>query len=788
MSSTWKVVASLALAILLATAGAWIVIGTKRPNSRTDLEQRQLSHEVEHWLELKNASLAAVENGQYAQADALLRELATAGLGEPVASRNWAIGRILAVAAIDEQTAPVAYRDALEKAEASSRLESRLEPSGPASHILAAKIAQLSHDYNRQVVELHAATGKSPSDPIIRHELYLAERAATDMAVRQDGENALRELGDLVPNNLYVLLESLSVLSRRHDAAVVPAFGRTRRLLLPFFPDDASTALARAIDAGEAAAKTGDWTIVTGAVEIIVKTGSSLVSVQNDRRRVDRGIDWYLASDFSERFYEKFECDRALTRRPVTVRFREEALDGLPVALNDVRDAKLVDADSDGRLEVAVLRRASFEIYRRSERGPNWNVFASASFSPDGFEHFLAADLHGDAAAKASTVDPDFVLFGPAGVGILENRVASDGRSRSIRIALPGELGKKTRGARSVALMDFDGDAALDLLVAVQESSAGSISVWRNLRNLQFEDVTSRSAIADAPISTRSLIALDWDYDRDADLMITVGSPKQALGFLKGEGEGRFHYQPIRTTEPIFQGASALAVLDADANGSWDLLASGPTGIALWLTSCLQPAQGRSLRTEVVSDFPAIGLFAFDYDNDGYQDVLAWSQDAVRLLQGNPRGHFEAADQDVLPMKLSPIITVDDGDIDGDGDIDLLAVTSDGAANTGFGSLRLLKNEGGNVNNWIDARLSNKGGFVSAGFGSVLQIKTGAVCQSQIVNKSITHFGIGQLERADVLRIVWPSGIASNVKPQSKNGTITEVPPARVLPALTQRH
>jgi hypothetical protein len=67
----------------------------------------------------------------------------------------------------------------------------------------------------------------------------------------------------------------------------------------------------------------------------------------------------------------------------------------------------------------------------------------------------------------------------------------------------------------------------------------------------------------------------------------------------------------------------------------------------------------------------------------------------------------------------------------------------------------------------------------AAGIGSSLQLKSGAVCQSQVVSGPVTHFGIGKLESADILRIVWPSGIPADVIEPAKNRIVRASPPPR---------
>ena len=107
------------------------------------------------------------------------------------------------------------------------------------------------------------------------------------------------------------------------------------------------------------------------------------------------------------------------------------------------------------------------------------------------------------------------------------------------------------------------------------------------------------------------------------------------------------------------------------------------------------------------------------------------------------------------------------------------------------GRLALLRNEGGNANNWIDVRLT--GGPASDntpghnrvpafGLGSALCLKIKGLSQTQIVQKPVTHFGIGKKDAADVLRVLWTTGVPVNVLNPSKNATVTQSPPSKPSP------
>jgi hypothetical protein len=775
-----------ALILALVIGAVWVLHSPARPPE--DPAQAEIKkHEAVRLVKLKDSALAALENRDFNAAEQPLLDLATVGIGEPIGSRNWLINRISVIGTIDEEKDTKAYAEAVERARTALNLDWNIERGDPVRYYLAAKIEFLSQNIGMQIEDLHNGAGRGAEDPLIWHDLYLAERDNKDESIRADGENALKTLHERLPANLYVLVEWMNVQAKRKDLAIVRTLELARQELLPFLADvpaDSSISPARAISDASEAAKRSDWNAVGRNVAAIAQVGSVQPAVQGDKRRVNRSLLWRIKTDFSEKFYRERPFDRVLPKESVHVRFRDVELAGPLAELNDVSDARCVDFDSDGRLDIAVLRKSSFEVYGRTTSAGKWTKLAAAAVPAGMFERFLAADLDRDAPAGA----PDFVLFGSGGLRVIENRLNSDAKTRSLQTIDSPALAEKTKGAESVVAVDLDDDGALDLVVATKgtgttsQPRSGVVSVWRNLGRRQFADVTPRSGLTQTPTVARSLVAIDSNHDFDMDvLMAGSGSAPTGVSVLKGAGSGRFHLEPIPSDNSVFQAATALTVLDADANGCLDILTTSPAGIALLQTFSTQPGEVHTLQTETITDFPAERLLVADFDNDGCPEVIGWNRETVRCFHGLGNGRFEPA-TDALPWNLKAILSADCGDIDADGDIDLVVVTPE----AGGGRVHFLENEGGNANNWIDVCLV--GGPAASGppsqnrttiarIGSTLQLKSGVVCQAQIVTGPVTHFGIGKLNSADVLRVVWPTGVPLNLSQPTKNRVIRVAPP-----------
>ena len=279
----------------------------------------------------------------------------------------------------------------------------------------------------------------------------------------------------------------------------------------------------------------------------------------------------------------------------------------------------------------------------------------------------------------------DFVVFGPGGLQVIEGRTEAGqiGPTRTLHPVAAPPLADATKIALSMVALDVNDDGLIDLVVACQasNSAAATLRVLRNEGNRHFRDITARSGLSQIEVGAGSLTAVDWDNDLDVDLLMPgTAAPSQsptAIAFFKGRGLARFRGQSFRVKDTEIQSATSLAVLDADSNGSWDLLTSNPHGMFLLLTSTTEHGRVETIGVEAISEFPFDHVLVFDYDNDGCPDLIAWNREAARCFHGSAEGHFEPADE-VLPSALrsTAISSADFGDLDQNGDSDLVIVQS----------------------------------------------------------------------------------------------------------------
>ena len=330
-----------------------------------------------------------------------------------------------------------------------------------------------------------------------------------------------------------------------------------------------------------------------------------------------------------------------------------------------------------------------------------------------------------------------------------------------------------------MTFIDYDHDGDLDLFVAQystnpyfdprrKEDLVGEIDVpelnrmWRNNGNGSFSDQSQPTGLA-SKVPTVAGMGSDYNNDRAVDLIVT-GWYKEPTVF-ENPREGKFpvampwHGPGVPT--------AGLAVLDFDHDGWMDTaftqMYSG--GITLWRNNHGKSFDPVTLpATNWVRSF---GIAAFDYDNDGWIDLVAVGETKdgkgeVRLFRNlGPDGFKDVtADVGLDKIQLKDPRAIITADYDGDGTTDLLITQNHGPA-------VLLKNEGANKNNWL--RLSFKGlADNKSAIGTKVEVFAGANRQKFEIagssgylgqNSTDIVVGLGQAKEADVVRMLWPSGV-----------------------------
>jgi enediyne biosynthesis protein E4 len=340
------------------------------------------------------------------------------------------------------------------------------------------------------------------------------------------------------------------------------------------------------------------------------------------------------------------------------------------------------DYDNDGRMDLYLANFGANQLWRNNGDGtftdvtakagaddPRWTAGAAfADLDRDGWLDLFVLSyvdytVENNVRCYAASTRRDYCgpsTFSPLTSRLLRNR----GNGTFEDVSVPSGIGRKPGPGLGMVADDLDGDGWLDLFVA---NDGAANYLWINQRDFTFREDGLLAGVAfnaaGRPEAGMGIAAGDADGDGDDDLLITHLTAETNT-FYVNLGGGLFEDATARSG----LGAPSLRFtgfgtnwLDVDNDGLLDLAAfngavnlAGAMGSGDGLAPYAQPDQlfrnlgggrfadvsaeaGAAFRTPKVSRGAAFG----DVDNDGDTDVLAVDADSpVRLLINESRsGH-----------------------------------------------------------------------------------------------------------------------------------------------------
>ncbi len=481
-----------------------------------------------------------------------------------------------------------------------------------------------------------------------------------------------------------------------------------------------------------------------------------------------------------------------------------------------------VDLDGDGWPDILLINGRDFTphtqkslpgLYRNNHNGTFTDITRGSGLDVEMYGMGVAvADYDNDGL-------PDVYITALEGDRLFHN----EGHGRFRDVTAQSGIHNANFGT-SAAWLDYDRDGKADLFVAnyvtwtprndlwcsldgatksycTPESYKGTSSkLYHNLGGGKFEDVTQKAGLGDT--TSKSLGVAVFDYNGDGWPDIFVSNDTQPSKLYRNNGNGTFTEEGMQAgvaygEDGVARGAMGVDTGDYDHSGRPHLLVGNfanqmlglyhNEGKGFFVDEAPSSTVGRASLLSLT-----FGVFFFDFDLDGYDDIFAGNghiepdinhiQSKVQyrepplLFRNERNGHFENISQSVGADFQRPILArgAAYADFDHDGDLDVLVSTNDG-------SPLLYVNQGGNHNHWLNVHLIGSRSNRSA-LGAVVRIESALGKQWQTVHSGSSYcsqsdlaltFGLGQDKVVNSVSVEWPSGTRQDFKNLSVNQFVT---------------
>ena len=386
----------------------------------------------------------------------------------------------------------------------------------------------------------------------------------------------------------------------------------------------------------------------------------------------------------------------------------------------------------------------------------------------------------------------------------------------------------------SAAWVDYDRDGKLDLVVGnyvqwspetdlyctmdgksksycTPESYKGtSVRLWHNNGkdsngNVTFSDVTQKAGLGEPTSKTLGVAVLDYDNDGWPDLLFSNDTQPNKL--YRNNGNGTFTEKAVVagvafSEDGVARAGMGVDTADYDRTGNTSLMITNFSnqmislyhneGKGLFVDEAPRSDVGRASLLTL-----GFGCFFFDYDLDGWPDILVVNghidpdiqkvqvnvkyAEPPHLFRNLGKGKFaevtKSAGAEFAAARVGRSAAY--ADVFNDGRLDVLLSTNGG-------TVHLFRNVAANnsssfTNHSVRFKLigtkSNRDGI-----GAVVRVTSSDGAQTQMLksgssylaaNELVMTFGLGQLTKADAVEIRWSSGQVDKLLNVNAGQTVT---------------
>jgi DNA-binding SARP family transcriptional activator len=640
----------------------------------------------------------------------------------------------------------------------------RIDPKDPDIRLLLATVYQMNDERDKAITELKDALKFAPDHVKILYDLTELYSIADDADSREQRKNYLLQLAQKAPGNLVPQLSLTDIYIRDGETDKATGLLEAIKKQFPEFPKEAvdyynkTLSLLKKKDKDNAIIQ---FTIFHNYLKVtspyqagimdLKGPGGSLIGfplITYDQQPVTSDGENKSILDVI-----KFTDATESAGLGIIKENKEETSRKYPTHV------EAADYDSDGDVDLYIgsydETTSTYKHYLfNNEMSRFKDVAEEAGIKHSGIESSASfADYDNDGFLDLYIVkEGGDILYRNAGKGIFED------------VTDKAQIGSKS-GGNSAVFFDMDHDGDLDMY----ESRSNSNLMFRNNGDGTFQEQAEKMGMSCKNAGTREAVVGDFDDDGDIDLFVVNENGSNIL--FSNQRQGYFKDITEEAGLKSNGGSAAAAAGDYNNDGFTDIfVTSVNSGNQLYRNKgngSFEPLKNSREMFSALQHVKVYDAKFFDFDNDGFQDLIIAGESEVKggrgifLYHNDGKGNFTDVSSALLPENPRSGSQIALFDYNNDGDPDVLIAGLNGG-------VFLLRNDGGNINHYIKMNLVGlRAGSAKNnhfGIGARVEIRAGDLYESMMVtDPNGVYFGLGNRSKADNIRITWTNGVPQNI-------------------------
>ncbi|MGD0756400.1 MAG: FG-GAP-like repeat-containing protein, partial [Bacteroidales bacterium] len=523
----------------------------------------------------------------------------------------------------------------------------KIDPKDPDIRLLLATVYQMNDEREKAISELKEALKSAPDHIKTLYDLTELYSAATDAESQQQRKNFLLQLVEKAPDNLVPRLSLTEIYIHNGDTDKATEQLEIIHKQFPEFPKEAIDYYNRTVSLLKKPDKENaiiQFTIFHNYMKVTSPYQAGIMDLKGPGGSL---VGFPLITYDQQPASSSGENKSILDAIKFTDATVSAGLNIIPANIDDKNTefrysthVEAADYDSDGDVDLYVgsydQATSTYKHYLlNNDMGRFKDVSEEAGIKHSGKESSAAfADYDNDGFLDLYIVrEGGDILYRNAGKGVFEDVTAK------------AQVGSKTGGNRAL-FYDMDHDGDLDLY----ETRSNSNLMFRNNGDGTFQEQAEKMGMSCKDANSREAAFGDFDDNGTIDLFVANEDASNTLFSNQRQGV----YKDVTEESGLKSngGTGAVAVGDYNNDGFPDLFIASLNGGNHELfrnkgNGSFELVKNSKEMFSAMQHVKVYDVKFFDFDNDGYQDLIVVGESEVKggrgvfLYHNDEKGNFE---------------------------------------------------------------------------------------------------------------------------------------------------